>query len=294
MTASPPFFVIGSGRCGSSLLRRLLRSHPDLVVPNETHWIPILHETFGFEPVPCRQIEEIVRSLCTGRGVSILDRICREEGLDSQSFFTEIAHGDDLLTWHEYHNRFGTLLKRKQAALHWGDKTPDYGFCIDTIAEAWPDARFVHLVRDGRDVALSMSHVPSFQQLAAANQVEWKYLARQAPQSYQRHEGLPLASYFDMWLRRIRASTDQLRLLAPHQVLPVRYEDLLTEPSRSLRSIATFLSVAPLDEWLEQAANEVRSNNAAGNKQLEAFQRLSGERADALDWFETQYPRQYA
>lgn len=293
MPSQPPFFIIGTGRCGSSLLRRLLRLHPDLVVPNETHWIAVLHDEFGFAEAPVADIETIVRSLRTGRGVSILDRICKEEELDPDTLFPTLAQGETQLTWPTFHTRFGALLTSKQNAARWGDKTPDYGFCIDTIAQAWPEARFIHLVRDGRDVALSMARVPSFQQLAASNQVEWKYLARQDPEAYERHEGLPLGRYFDIWLRRVRASTDQLRRLKPEWVLSLRYEDLLTRPDQLLSEAAEFLDVGLGGNWLDAATSQIRRDNAVGNAQLDAYQALTTDHTESLDWFSSHFPRLY-
>lgn len=289
----PPFFVIGTGRCGSSLLRRLLRLHPDLVVPNETHWIALLHDEFGFAEAPVADIEQIVRSLRTGRGVSILDRICKEEDLNPDTLLETLIQDDTQLTWQTFHARFGALLTSEQNATQWGDKTPDYGFCIDALAQAWPEARFIHLVRDGRDVALSMARVPSFQQLAASGHVEWKYLARQDPDTYQRHEGLPLNRYFEIWLRRIRASTDQLRLLAAERTLSIRYEDLLARPEQLLSETAAFLGAALDGNWLAAATSQIRRDNAAGNAQLDAYQTLTTEHAESLDWFHNHFPRQH-
>ena len=293
MPSQPPFFIIGTGRCGSSLLRRLLRLHPDLVVPNETHWIALLHDEFGFAEAPVADIEKIVRSLRTGRGVSILDRICKEEDLNADTLLETLVQGDTHLTWPTFHTRFGAVLASMQNAACWGDKTPDYGFCIDAIAQAWPQARFIHLVRDGQDVALSMARVPSFQQLAASGQVEWKYLARQDPDTYQRHEGLPLNRYFEIWLRRIRASTDQLRLLTPSRTLSIRYEDLLARPVQLLSEAAEFLGTALDGNWLEAATSQIRRDNAAGNTQLESYRALTTEHAESLGWFNSFFPRQY-
>ena len=48
---------------------------------------------------------------------------------------------------------------RRQGKARWGDKTPRYVEHIPEISRLWPDARFIHLIRDGRDVALSYADV---------------------------------------------------------------------------------------------------------------------------------------
>jgi hypothetical protein len=96
----------------------------------------------------------------------------------------------------------------------WGDKTPRYLTHINLLADLFPMARFVHVIRDGRDVALS--------------EVDLHRLHRRA------------ASIAFMWRRKLRAGRAAANAVG-ERYTELRYEDLLSEPERELRRICRFL-----------------------------------------------------
>jgi hypothetical protein len=105
----------------------------------------------------------------------------------------------------------------------WADKTPHYVHHVDHLLQVWPDARFVILVRDGRDVALSLKRMP-FGPNNAWAAAQW-------------------------WARGIRAGR---RAAADHPeaVLTVRYEDVASAPRTEVPRICDFLGVAYHDDML--------------------------------------------
>ena len=105
----------------------------------------------------------------------------------------------------------------------WGEKTAFYTSIMPTLAECYPDARFILLLRDPRDVVSSLHHTP------------W---GKQAYPS--------LADAALRWRVGMREAEAGLRGLDPARLLPVHYEDLAREPERCLRQICEFLSV-PFD-----------------------------------------------
>jgi Sulfotransferase family len=107
-------------------------------------------------------------------------------------------------------------LARAQGKERWGDKTPLYLRHLDELDAVWPDARFVVLVRDGRDVALSVMRVPF-----GANNV-WA-AAR-------------------WWAEGIRIGQEAERRY-PGRVLTVRYEELVTQPEPQTRRVCGFLGI---------------------------------------------------
>jgi hypothetical protein len=102
----------------------------------------------------------------------------------------------------------------------WGDKTPRYVEHISLLARLWPDARFVHLIRDGRDVALSYADVPF------------------GPKSVSRAA--------DLWARRVRAGVSAGRALGPRRYLETHYEHFVADPERHARILCGFLDL-PFD-----------------------------------------------
>ena len=99
----------------------------------------------------------------------------------------------------------------------WGDKTPHYVHHVDHLLRLWPRARFVVLVRDGRDVALSLRRMP-FGPNNAWAAAQW-------------------------WARGIRAGARAQRE-HPGAVLTLRYEDLAQRPEEEVRRLCAFLGLS--------------------------------------------------
>ena len=99
----------------------------------------------------------------------------------------------------------------------WGDKTPRYVLDIDLLAGLFGDSRFIHVVRDGRNVALSYADVPFGP----------KTVARAA----------------DRWQTRVRAGMEAGRSLPPARYTELFYERLVAEPERELQRLCSFLGV---------------------------------------------------
>ena len=116
----------------------------------------------------------------------------------------------------------------------YGDKTPRYIEDLPLLARLWPEAKFVHLVRDGREVALSYADVPF------------------GPST--------VAKAAALWKERVVAGMEQGRPLGPHRYAELRYERLLTNPQAEVEALCSFLDLdfnpAMLD-YSERARSEV-------------------------------------
>lgn len=111
----------------------------------------------------------------------------------------------------------------REGKTRWADKTPAYIHHIDRLAAIWPDARFVVLVRDGRDVALSVMGVPFGPNNAWAAARSWAAAIRAGREAAARYPG---------------------------RVLELRYEDLVTDPARLLVTACDFLGMAFYEDML--------------------------------------------
>jgi hypothetical protein len=135
----------------------------------------------------------------------------------------------------------------------WGDKTPAYLGSIDRIAAIWPDARFVILVRDGRDVALSIRKVPFGPNNVWAAARSWAHAIRLGRAAAARYGG---------------------------RVLTVRYEDLVADPEAQLETVCNVLGLAYSPDMLAIEQTD-RSKIAEG--QAEWFANVwTGINADAV------------
>src|SRR5262249_23223047 len=158
------------GRSGTTMFRNLLRLHPRVHLPRETHWIPILFNAFGMRRVPIDELLALIQQVYMAKGRTAMERILQEEKLSVEDVVSQLRTllpADGLASISQFMGGFYSLIGAHHDAEQVGDKTPDYGLCMTTLQTIWPEARFVHIYRDGRDVAMSMSKVLSFRLLAA-------------------------------------------------------------------------------------------------------------------------------
>ncbi|MGH2952033.1 MAG: sulfotransferase family protein, partial [Solirubrobacterales bacterium] len=139
----PAPFVVGVGRSGTTLLRLMLDAHPRLAIPPETHFLPELIAQ-ARQRVPA---DELVSEIVAARNWD-------DFGLDAGALRGRVAALDDARAAPVL-RAFYSLYAERQGKQRWGDKTPIYVKRMRLISAVLPEARFVHLIRDGRDVALS-------------------------------------------------------------------------------------------------------------------------------------------
>jgi len=113
-----------------------------------------------------------------------------------------------------------------------GDKSPGYVREMTTLHALWPEAKFLHLIRDGRDIWLSVAG--------------WKKADRSVGQ-FATWTQDPVATTALWWERSIRLGREAGTSLGPSLYLEIRYEDLVKDPPRVCRTLCTFLEL-PYDE----------------------------------------------
>jgi hypothetical protein len=182
----------------------MLDSHPDLAIPPETGFVPELIEACDDSQRPKRLVKVITEHRRWGDfGVTedeLLQRFRRIKPPDA---------GDIVRAFYEAY-------AEKEGKPRWGDKTPGYTVHMETIAGALPEARFVHIIRDGRDVALSRTKQLSLR-------------PKTVPDVARR------------WRKRVREARRQGGRV-PHY-LEVRYERLVAEPEPVLREVCEFIEL---------------------------------------------------
>jgi hypothetical protein len=210
--AERPIFVVGSQRSGTTLLRYILCSHPRIYVPPESNFLPRFFRGRAGAVLSRREAIRIAGAMLDYR---MFMRDWRDDVPDPDSF----VDGLPSLTprclvdaiYSRYAQRFG--------ADRWGDKSPLYADHVDLLAELFPAAQVVHVIRDGRDVSVSMA--------AAYRGRRFFYMDR----------------YFAArtWRRRVRAARRSGARLGPDGYHEVRYEQLVAQPEKVLRELCRFL-----------------------------------------------------
>jgi len=205
--AQPDFpvpFICGATRSGTTLMRLMLDAHPDVAIPGETHFLPPMIKASARLP---RSADDLATMVIEAErwGDFHLD-----EGELRERFGSL-----DPLNCADAIRAFYRLYAEKQGKHRWGDKSPGYVRSMILLQNALPEARFVHMIRDGRDVAMSL--VPR----------EW------GPKTF--------AGAAHLWRRRIQKAREQAPRL--NHYLEVHYEDLITDQEAVLRRVAEFIEL---------------------------------------------------
>ena len=194
----PPVFIVGCGRSGTTLLRLMLNALPDLAIPLESQFIYHIarRRARGFWPATLNGAADCERF------VTFLERhptmryweISFEALRDRLNRLPERSHAAVFrAVFIEFMEREG----KKQ----WGDKTPMHVQYMLLLDQLLPGAKYVHVIRDGRDVASSL-------------------LTRSWGPKYLWHAG-----WYWKWL--VLSGMVAGRILAPDRYREVRYEDLV-------------------------------------------------------------------
>jgi Sulfotransferase domain. len=212
MNKNAPFFIIGSERSGTTLLMVMLDAHSRLCVPEVTWYYPrfraYLH-TYGDLERP-GAFRTLVSEMVFGLKTPFFGK-----PWNPRTIVDEILESTKAPVFSE---AFRAILQRvadEEGKPRWGEKTPHNLYYVREILEDFPDARFVHLIRDGRDVAVEQlrSAFGPTNILAAAK----------------------------IWKRTQRAAARWRREVPAEQWLDVRYEDLAANPEREVARVLDFL-----------------------------------------------------
>jgi sulfotransferase family protein len=271
----PPLFIFGCGRSGTSLLTRMLDSHPAIGVPYESHLYnriyPRLRRSADLRDPGTRE-----RVLST-----ILDTEYLRHWSPRPSLEATLA----AVRRPDFHGLVEALLETwagSRGKARWGEKTPHHTLHWRLIVEGFPDLKILHVVRDGRDVVLSFRSAPFGP----------KHVYQAALH----------------WMRHVDAAEAARAAIGPTAFRQVRYEDLLTDPEGELRQICDFLGEPydpamlafhrnevdyPTDTRNEgalrrpvQAGNREKWRTGLSAREVRIFEALAGDRLDRYG-----YPR---
>ncbi len=203
-----PFFIVGSGRSGTTLLRAILATHSRLTIPPETWYLNRLTDLLAVErALTAEEVDRVTRTMIGHYRWPDLE-------VQADEFRREVAglknpHLRDIveLVYRKHLRRDGKV--------RWGDKTPGYIELVPKLAQLFAGAQFIHFIRDGRDVAKSF----------------------QAKSWY----GDRLHDNAREWIDAMDCSERWSNSEVSKQILQVRYEDLVLDTEGTVRRICSFL-----------------------------------------------------
>jgi Sulfotransferase family len=218
---NPYVFFVGCSRSGTTLLRRIGDAHPELAIVREQQWLPRYWE-WGIGITS----EGIVNS-------DLLDMLLSDRRFTAMEVpFKRVAeliesspptHYSHLVT--ELFDLHGEIKGKRFV----GEKTPKYVRYLRTLHQLWPHAKVVHLVRDGRNVALSL--------------LEWGKAERNVGR-FSTWDEDPVATAALYWEWNVRLGREAVALLGPDRYYELRYEALIADPELECRKLCEFLDIA--------------------------------------------------
>ena len=235
-----PIFVIGTGRCGSTTLMDLIAYHPAFAWPSQyTARRPVLERAAvlsrivelpivgprlkftRFTPKHAESYEQWTRCFA-GFAEPFRDLVADDVTPRTRQLFGDTVAD---ICRHQGKNRFITKYTG------WSR--------IEFIKSIFPDARFIHIVRDGRAVAYSYTTVPWWDGWAGVDRSRWGMLSEESLEALSRygHSFVALAAL--QWKTLINNISEKSERLPKEDLLVLRHEDMARDPmSAAYESIA--------------------------------------------------------
>ena len=225
-----PIFIGGFFKSGTTLLRAMLGQHSSIASGLETQWFT-LDWGKGRDEEGLREHVERLRHFY-GLDPDVTSRIVEGSG-----------------SAEEFLGRFLGRYTRAEGKRRWAEKTPGNILHVERIFGAWPEARFIHIIRDPRDVFASLRQAR-----------KWD----------------AVEEFAEMWCRYLGAAEAAKRRMPPEEerYLEVRYESLIQEPRETMMSVTRFLG----EPW-EEGVAEFDGKGDEYRKVLE----LTGKASTTLD-----------
>lgn len=202
--------IVGSPRSGTTLLRFMLDSHPEVAIPPETGFLVLGEQLVGAGDALRERFADAVTAYPPSAPA------WPDFGIPAESFRRQLA-GLQPFSVADGFRLFYRLYAGRFGKPYYGDKTPTYCRHLWAIERLLPEARFIHLVRDGRDVAVSLR-----------------------PRWFS--PGPDIVTQARYWRDNVAAAREQ----GPgcRHYLELRYEDLLRAPEAALRRVCGFLGLS--------------------------------------------------
>jgi hypothetical protein len=234
-----PIFVVGQARGGTTLLRDVLRAHPDIAGSfGESHFFSRFYN----------QYRDLTVDLNLDR---LFDDFC------DTMFFKEM-HLDPSTVRCLLHNSkrsyesvlttvMGELIK-KESASRWVEKGPDHLMFVDTILDLFPNAQILHIVRDVRDSICSV--LRRREEYDSTYSVEERFKI--------------IVSISLSWQQRVKKGWFYRSRLSQETFMMLRYEDLILKTNEVLAQLSRFLNLRqPITrDMIDRAADQGKSSLA--------------------------------
>ncbi len=209
----PFFFIVGRPRSGTTLLRTLFDAHPNVIIPLECQFIINLYPKYG-----------TVTHWSKDKLLMFHDDL-REQWwfdlwkLDPQNLKSSLLDYEGNHTYSTVckavYASYSSFFKKEEIKL-FGDKNPGYAIYTERLLKIFPEAKFIHIIRDYRDNFISVRNVDFELPVISIVTMKWRYFIKKFNKARSRYPD-------------------------SHYIL--RFEDLITEPEVHFRKLCNFLGL---------------------------------------------------
>lgn len=286
-------FILGPPRSGTSLMYKVLCLHPDTsYISNWAARVPSRPELAAVNRIARRKADYRQQSWFDQEGNAYVYGARRSM---IRRAFPKPVEGEPIYTSCGINkagestdrDRSIALLRRRIAQIHsfggggthFVNKRVANNRRVPLLKEAFPDAKFVAVVRDGRAVANSLSRVDWW-----PTELVWWY--GNTPRQWAANGGDPWELCARDWVHELAAMEAGLAEVDDDKKLLVRYEDLIDDPIDCLTNIASFVGLAPSPVWQERLTQLTFPNrNVAWRDQIpaEAVEVITEIQRDSLE-----------
>jgi sulfotransferase family protein len=226
---NPYVFIVGCPRSGTTLLQRMVDAHHQVAITKESQWFDKRWITEWFEEGKgLTQDRRVTQQLI----FRMLEHPKFRRLKMSRERFMRLAPKGQQVDYAAFVTSIFDHYGKKKGKPLVGNKTPAYVQKLDLLHKLWPETRFVHLIRDGRDVCLSVakwSKGPIIREHFATSKDD------------------PVSTAAFWWESYVRRGREAGRALGPELYYEVRYESLVARPVATCMALCAFLRV-PYDD----------------------------------------------
>jgi hypothetical protein len=205
---SEPIYIVSSPRSGSTLLRLILDNHPNIAIPPPGYLFNLIYPylySYG-DLARDENFRELIEDILEAPTIKrwpidlSVEQILGDVGERTFAAIYEYLH----VTYATSHGK-----------IRWGQKSPRNGCWMVEIQQLFPGAKFIHLLRDGRDVAIDLADANFWPNTVFGGALRWQEC--------------------------VRATRHGAAELSPGSYIEIRYEEFCAEPEQTLRDLCAFL-----------------------------------------------------
>ena len=288
--STPVFFVVGRGRSGTTWLRSVLNSHPEILCWGEGRFFERSFKREDFQQLQLENLppSSLYRAILESRDLKAwINGSVWARGEDPDKRLTDLTR---LAIDYFLAEQLSKTSKRIV-----GDKTPYVSAeVVEEISVIYPEAKIIHIIRDGRDVAVSLIHHMWNHPKNAGGVYDLEPEELEKRHAYREGALVPpaeslftkqrLARIATDWSTEVGKAIEEGPVLLGDNYAEVRYEDLLERPVEEVRRLLNFLDADSSEQTAKRCVEVTGFERMSNRKRGQEDSSSRTRKGVAGDW----------